>query len=400
MAPSVEDMKKLYDEQEKLVKDIRAELDSKKAETAESKSKVEKMEARLQTMEAKAQEATIEYQKQKEAALAQKEVIDQLQAKLFRAPAGKDEKSAHYKAFEKFVKIGEKSLSVDELKYLRTDNSAQAGVLAPTEMLLEIIKNITEISPMRTVARVRPTTRSGIELPKRTSAMAGGWVGEGGLQTESESSYGENVILTKELSAYAIISHKQLNDSVFNMESEINQDLIETFAQLEGRAFVSGTGIKQPMGFLNNATLKAATTHSGVADNIDSDTILDVTGQLKTGYNPVWLLNRKTVSKIRQLKSGLGEYVWQGGLANVVPNTIAGFPYVLMPDMDDIGAGKFPMAFGDFKRGYTIVDGMQLIMIRDEYSLAKYGKVQFVGLKSVGGDVTLVEAIQLYECAA
>lgn len=395
-----EELKKLYDEQNKLCKELRETLESKGAESVESKAKVAKLEERLNQLEGKNQEHVAQIKKAEDKLTEQKEAFDELQKKMFRSPAGKAEKSLHFKAFEKFIMKGEKNCGVEEMKYLRTDDAAQAGVLAPPEFVLEIIKGITEISAMRTIARVRPTSRGTVELPKRTSLVSGGWVGEGGTQSESESSYGEEVITTKEMSAYAIISHKMLNDSAFNMESEINQDIIETFAQLEGTAFVSGSGLNRPEGFLANAVVKAAYRASGVADNIDADTIIDLTGDLKKGYNPVFTLNRTTLAKMRQLKDGSGRYIWAPGYGDAIPNTLLGYPYAIMPDMDDIGAGKFPIAFGDFKRAYNIIDGMALYMIRDEYSLSTTGKIKFVALKSVGGKVVLAEAIKVYKCSA
>ena len=398
---TAEELKALQEEQIKLVKELRETVESKMAETGEMKVKAEKLETRLGEIEIENQKLAKEYQSQKELSLAQKGMIEEFEKKMYRMPGGEiKEKTLHTKAFEKFVISGSDGLSPEEFKYLRTDNAPQAGVLAPMEYVTEILKNITEISPMRSVARVRQTTRGGVEIPRRTTLATAAWVGEGGTQTETESAYGTEVINTKELSAYSIISHKMLNDSAFNMESEINTDLVEAFAYAEGVGFVTGSGANQPEGFTVNTAVIAGCTNSGVANNIDADTIIDLTGALKTGYNPVFLFNRTTMSKIRQLKDGNGQYIWQNGFGAAVPNTICGYPYIVMPAMADIAANAYPIAFGDFKRGYNVVDGMNLYMIRDEFTLATTGKIKFVALKSVGGKVVLSEAIKLYKCAA
>ncbi|WP_407819914.1 phage major capsid protein, partial [Staphylococcus aureus] len=67
--------------------------------------------------------------------------------------------------------------------------------------------------------------------------------------------------------------------------------------------------------------------------------------------------------------------------------TLLGRPIVEMPDMDDIGAGKFPILFGDLS-GYRIIDRVGLSTLRDPYSLATKGQVRFHARKRVGADVT------------
>jgi HK97 family phage major capsid protein len=70
-----------------------------------------------------------------------------------------------------------------------------------------------------------------------------------------------------------------------------------------------------------------------------------------------------------------------------------------MIDMPDIGAGLYPVAYGDFMRGYYIVDRVGMTMIRDEFTLATSGKVRFTYTRRVGGKVVLPEAIIKLKCS-
>jgi len=85
---------------------------------------------------------------------------------------------------------------------------------------------------------------------------------------------------------------------------------------------------------------------------------------------------------------------------NDVGSTIVGRPFTLMPDMPDVGAGNYPIAFGDFQRGYLIVDRVSMSVLRDPYSAKRYGAVEFTGYKRVGGQVVLASAIRIQEVAA
>ena len=66
-------------------------------------------------------------------------------------------------------------------------------------------------------------------------------------------------------------------------------------------------------------------------------------------------------------------------------------------NMPVAGAGNFLMAFGDFRRGYTITDRVGARVLRDPYTNKPY--VQFYTTKRVGGAVTNYEAIKLLKCS-
>ena len=61
--------------------------------------------------------------------------------------------------------------------------------------------------------------------------------------------------------------------------------------------------------------------------------------------------------------------------------------------MPDIGTDSYGLAFGDFNRGYLIVDRIGVRVLRDPYSSKPY--VLFYTTKRVGGGVQNFEAIKL-----
>jgi HK97 family phage major capsid protein len=94
------------------------------------------------------------------------------------------------------------------------------------------------------------------------------------------------------------------------MEAEVRAEATEQFAKAEGAAFLSGSGVGRPFGFLNNASI--ATVNSGAAAALTADGLLSVYYGIKTDYAraAVWMLNRSTIGQIRRLKDGDGEYLW------------------------------------------------------------------------------------------
>lgn len=385
--------------QETAISELREVVEKGLDATVEGKAKIEKINKHMDEIEESNQKLVVEMEEGKKIREELTAKYEALELALAKMPNGsaKDEKSVEFKAFEKFVINGNQGMDAEELKYLRTDIGPDGGFLVPTEMSNEIIKNITEVSPMRGIARVRTIGTKSMEFPRRTGLVSGGWVGEGGTSTNSESTYGEEEIFAEKLMVYSEITTEMLQDSAFNMETEINMDVAEDFAQLEGAAFVNGDGVKKPYGFLNDTDIQIV--NSGVADNITADSLIEITGELKDGYNAVYTMNRRTLADIRQLKDGNGQYLWQPGLAAGLPNTINGERYVSMIDMPDIAADAYAVSYGDFNKGYYIVDRVGMTMVRDEFTLATSGKIRFVFTRRVGGKTVLPEAIKILKCA-
>jgi HK97 family phage major capsid protein len=67
--------------------------------------------------------------------------------------------------------------------------------------------------------------------------------------------------------------------------------------------------------------------------------------------------------------------------------------------MPSEGAGLVPIAYGDFARGYTLVDRIQMEMLRDPYTQATSGNIRFIFRRRLGGQVTLAEAIRKLTCS-
>lgn len=302
--------------------------------------------------------------------------------------------------FETWLRKGEDGLSPEEVKALTVGTAATAGNLAPAEYVNELIKVITEISPVRSVARVRQTSNKEIEVPSKTATFSAAWTAETGTRTETTGyTTSLNTIPTHELYALVDISSALLEDSVFNLEAEMNTEFAEQFAKAEGAAFISGNGTNKPTGIVNGTTVSS--TNAAAAAAIATDDLMNLVHDLKSEYarNASFMLNRATLGAIRKLKDTAGQYIFQTGFSGQagLPNTILGHGYVEAPDVADIGASAKSVIFGDYRRGYMIVDRVALSVLRDPYSQAASGNVRYIARRRVGGEVVLAEAMRVLE---
>jgi HK97 family phage major capsid protein len=186
----------------------------------------------------------------------------------------------------------------------------------------------------------------------------------------------------------------------------------QTFAEQEGAAFVNGDGTNKPKGFLAYTTVAngswswgnigyIASGAAGAFPASDpSDVLVDLIYSLKTGYrqNGVFVMNRKTQATVRKFKDSGGAYLWQPPAVANGRATLMTFPVVEAEDMPDIAANSLSIAFGDFRRGYLIVDRAGVRVLRDPYTAKPY--VLFYTTKRVGGGVQDFDAIKLIKFAA
>jgi HK97 family phage major capsid protein len=180
-------------------------------------------------------------------------------------------------------------------------------------------------------------------------------------------------------------------------------EFAERFALLEGTSFVSGNGVGKPLGF-TDTTAGVGTTNSGSGSALTANGLLDLVYAVKSEYlgNARFVFSRATFAKILQLEDGEGQKIFHVGLNLVsgAPTTLVGFPYTLATDMPAIGGSAKPVAFGDFSRAYTILDRINMSVLRDPYGQATAGNIRYVARKRVGGAVVLPEAIRLQNISA
>jgi len=337
---------------------------------------------------------------QKKAEQAEKDLnekIHDMELELARSTPSQEKdyrEGVEYKALEAFVKYGD-LMPAEQKQLLRTDADTSGGFLAPAEMDNAITKKIEEVSNIRAIARVRTIGSKTLEVPIRNTIPAATYEGQADTGADSVSSYEKETLTPYRQTFTSPVTMDMLMDAAFAMEGEILSDGAEAFAKGEGLGFVSGTGVKEPEGFLTNLVVAAAARISETSSTLEADDLILLTGDLKTGYDPVYIFNRRTLAFLRTLKATTGVFLWQPGMNGPVANTINGFPYLIANDMPDIASDSLSVAFGDFRRGYTIIDRTGLSIVRDEFTLKKKAIIEFTMSRWNTGQVTLPEAIKL-----
>ncbi len=330
------------------------------------------------------------------------------------ARSGNPDKAAYKTAFfDRFVRKGQDDAAMKELqaKAWSIGTPADGGYAVPEEIDREIEKLQRDISPIRGLANVVRVGTSDYKKLVNVNGIASGWVGETAARPATNTSQlAEITPFMGELYANPQVTQQMLDDAFFDVEGELGAQLLEEFAVAEGSAFVSGNGTNKPKGFLAYTT--AATADSsrafGTIEHVPTgvsadfaasnkaDVFYDTVAKLKAGYRAgsQWVMNKGLLFEVMKLKDTTGQYLWQPRLTdNGLGIALVGYGVTEAEDMPAKAANSLSIAFGNFKRGYTIVDRIGMRMLRDPYSNKPY--VGFYTTKRVGGMVVNSEAIKL-----
>lgn len=343
--------------------------------------------------------------------------IDRLTLDRARPPLGQDGEGIHRRdplvaehkaAFAAYVRSGEAGgLKRLEAKALSAGSGPDGGYLAPSTVEGEILRRLTAVSPIRSLATVRTISSGTYKKAFSTTGPASGWVAETAARPQAGSpTLAELSFPAMELYAMPAATQTLLDDAIVNIDQWIAEEVESAFAEQEGAAFVNGDGVDKPKGFLAYPTVAEGSwswgnigvLNTGVAGAFaasnPADVLVDLVYALKAGYrqNGSFVMNRKTQGAIRKFKDANGNYLWQPPASAGAPATLLGFPLVEAEDMPNLANNAVSIAFGDFRRGYLVVDRAGVRILRDPYSAKPY--VLFYTTKRVGGGVQDFAAIK------
>lgn len=302
-----------------------------------------------------------------------------------------------------------------EMKSLSGASGAEGGFAVPREIDGLIAATLKSLSPIRSLASVVQTGTSGYRKLIATGATAAGWVGETAPRPETASrSFAEIAPPSGELYANPAASQAMLDDAMFDVEAWLADEIARQFAVAEGAAFVTGSGVNRPKGFLTHATtnekdgVRAFGTvqyvASGASGNFAAvspqDRLVELIHALRPPYRQgaSWVMNSDTLARIRKFKTSDGAFIWQPGLVEGQAATLLGYPVIEAEDMPDVAADSLSIAFGNFRDAYLIADRGETRILRDPFSNKPF--VHFYATKRVGGALVNSEAVKFLKFAA
>ena len=287
------------------------------------------------------------------------------------------------------------------------------GYVVPEQTERAIERRLMAGSPMREISTVRTVAAGVFRKPVSIAGVGSGWVAETAARPETDpATLALLEFPAADLYACPAATQTLLDDALVDLDEWLAGEVEDAFAAQETEAFVNGDGANKPRGFLDYDIVADGEQDWGeigyvasgaagafVADS-PTDRLIDLVYAPKAQYRPNarFVMNRRTVSMVRKFKDADGNYIWQPAQRAGETASLLGYPVSEIETMPDVAAGAPAIAFGDFRRGYLIVDRAGVRVLRDPYSAKPY--VLFYTTRRVGGGVQDFDAIKVMKFAA
>lgn len=338
------------------------------------------------------------------------EIIDELarmktpMLKDIRELDGKSGPTPESKAFDRFVRRGDKGLAPDEIKTLTIGSDPSFGYACPPQLSSEILHALTEGNPMRGLARVYSTSNTSLELLKKSASGAvvlqSSEVGE--ILETAGLAYAK-LMFTPKTRVYLLKAGvNMLDDAAVDMNAEISLELGEAFGTYEANDHINGTeGIIANVG---DGTLNTYShVSAGSTSALSADKLIDTLYALPTRFlpNAKWMMSRSTMAALRQLKDGTSGMYLLSPLLDTAGSRLLGYPVVLNDNMPAATSGLFPIGFGDWSKAYGIIDRTPgFTLQRLDQQFAVYGIIGFLARHRSTSGPLLGEAAVFLEMSA
>lgn len=263
--------------------------------------------------------------------------------------------------------------------------TTSTGRIVPSEFSKDIIRQTTALSGILNMISI-VNSKGDYEqiIADSANKITAGWTDEIGEITASEAKFTTIKIGHHKLTSLVKMSLELINQNEFDIVSEVRSQMTEDFALKAETAIINGNGTLKPYGLTTGGT-----AYELPAAAVTADDLIKILHTLKAPYHngAVWLMSNSTLCAIRLLKDGNGQYLFHRNddLTSGFAGSVLGKPVLLSDAMDSLEAGKAPILFGNFARGYkaNLNPDMSLQILNEKY--AEYGMRGIVGILWLDG---------------
>jgi len=309
-------------------------------------------------------------------------------------------------------------LAAKRAKYEQIQNSFGSevpdagGFLIPEHLRSEILSVALEQAVVRPRATVIPMDSLRVPIPmiddtSHVSNVFGGvqwyWTEEAAALTESQASFGRVVLDAKKLTAYAAVPNELMQDAPA-FSGFLEAKFPQAIAYGEDVGFFAGTGVGEPLGFINcPASVNVAKeTGQGAATIVWENVVKAYARMLPTSLgNACWIANIETFPQIATMALAVGVGggpVWIGSGYNpgntgagAPPTTILGRPVIFTEKASALGSPG-DLSFVDLSY-YLIGDRMAMQSMVSEHFLFSTDKIAFRIIERLDGRPWIQSAI-------
>ena len=278
---------------------------------------------------------------------------------------------------------------------LQVGELSEGGYTVPDEFDRQLLEGLEDENIMRGLVHIIRTGSGEHKIPIVASHGTGSWVEEEQQIPESDDSFNQVTLTAHKFATMIRISRELLNDSAFDLASYISHEFVRRAGAAEEQAILTGDGSHKPIGLLHDTLGAEVGITTASATAITADELIDMQHSLKSGYRrkACWIMNDATISAIRKLKDGQGQYIWQPGIKEGAPDMLFNQRVLMSNYMPLIATGNKVILYGDFSY-YWLAEREGRTLERLNELFAVTDQVGFKMTERLDGRLILPEAVK------
>ena len=259
---------------------------------------------------------------------------------------------------------------------------ANNGAIIPTTISRKIIEMVYDICPI--LARSEKFNVGGkFEIPyypaDASVDIAVDYKSEFSALTSSTGNFGTIELSGFLAGALTKVSRSLVNNTDFNLVAFVVRRMAYAISRWIEKESLKGTQDK--IEGLSGATNVLTLASSSV---IEADDLIDLQDKVKDVFqnDAIWIMSTATRTALRKLKDDVGRYLLTDDISSPWGKSLLGKPVYVSDNMDNIGAGKAVIYYGDFSGLATkFSEDISVEVLRerfaDEHAIGVIGWVEF-----------------------
>jgi HK97 family phage major capsid protein len=304
------------------------------------------------------------------------------------------------RAFNDYLLSGPHAL-MSHQRALQSDKDIVGGYLvAPQQWSDQLIKFIDNAVVVRQKAtKYTLVAAASLGVPSLdTDIDDSDWTAE--LLTGNEDSamrFGKRELTPHPFAKRIKVSNELIRIGTHSPDALVQNRMSYKMAVTEEKAFMTGTGANQPLGVYTASANGISTGQDvtcGTTTDFTADGLMDMIFSLKPQYQArgEWMFHRLGLKRVRKLKDGMGQYLWQPGLQAGSPDTLLSRPVNQSEyNPSTFTSQLYTCMFADWSF-YWVVDVNQIPVQRLLELYAATNQTGFIGRRLVDGMPVLEEA--------
>ena len=187
---------------------------------------------------------------------------------------------------------------------LSVGEDTEGGFTVPDEFERQLIHSEEENNIFRRMAHVIRTASGTRKIPIANDIMEASWIDEGEEIPETNTKFAQTTLSAFKLGTMIKVSNELLHDSAFDIAAYIADRFGVCMGNAEEKAFIIGTGEKQPTGLLHDTNGAELGVTAGSETALTFDEIFKLYYSLKAPYRrkAAFLCNEAILLQLMTLK--------------------------------------------------------------------------------------------------